>query len=280
MGLFDKKYCDVCGDKIGLLGNRKLDDGNLCKNCAAKLSPFFSERRHSTVAQIKEQLAYREANLEDVKAFHVTRTMGRGMKVLVDENAGTFMVTRARNLEEANPDVIKLSQVTGCRIDVDEDRDEQYTKDKDGKRVSYNPPQYEYSYDFYIVINVNHPYFDEIRFQLNDHAISNGPRSINDHTPQRPAGQPIGRPAGGIGGIMAGVGAAILNSVPARNAEYDAMMQEAEELKAILLQTSESLREEREAANAPKIKVTCPVCGATTLPDANGCCEFCGSPVK
>ena len=31
MGLFDKKNCDICGDKIGLLGNRKLDDGNLCK---------------------------------------------------------------------------------------------------------------------------------------------------------------------------------------------------------------------------------------------------------
>ena len=24
MGLFDKKYCDICGEKIGLLGNRKL----------------------------------------------------------------------------------------------------------------------------------------------------------------------------------------------------------------------------------------------------------------
>lgn len=24
MGLFDKKNCDICGDKIGLLGNRKL----------------------------------------------------------------------------------------------------------------------------------------------------------------------------------------------------------------------------------------------------------------
>ena len=34
MGLFDKKNCDICGEKIGLLGNRKLDDGNLCKNCA------------------------------------------------------------------------------------------------------------------------------------------------------------------------------------------------------------------------------------------------------
>ena len=41
MGLFEKKYCDVCGEKIGLLGNRKLEDGNLCKDCAKKLSPFF-----------------------------------------------------------------------------------------------------------------------------------------------------------------------------------------------------------------------------------------------
>ena len=24
MGLFDKKYCSVCGEKIGFLGNRKL----------------------------------------------------------------------------------------------------------------------------------------------------------------------------------------------------------------------------------------------------------------
>ena len=56
MGLFDKKICDICGEKIGLLGNRKLDDGNLCKNCAKKLSPWFEERRHSTVEDIKRQL--------------------------------------------------------------------------------------------------------------------------------------------------------------------------------------------------------------------------------
>ena len=37
MGLFDKKYCSICGEKIGLFGNRKLEDGNLCKNCEAKL---------------------------------------------------------------------------------------------------------------------------------------------------------------------------------------------------------------------------------------------------
>ena len=45
MGLFDKKYCSICGGKIGFLGNRKLEDGNLCKDCAGKLSPWFSDRR-------------------------------------------------------------------------------------------------------------------------------------------------------------------------------------------------------------------------------------------
>ena len=73
MGLFDKKICDICGEKIGLLGNRKLDDGNLCKDCAKKLSPWFEERRHSTVEDIKRQLEYREKNKKAVMDFCITR---------------------------------------------------------------------------------------------------------------------------------------------------------------------------------------------------------------
>ena len=96
--LFDKKECSVCGGGIGLLGNRKLEDGNLCKECAAKLSPWFSDRRQSTVAEIQEQLAYREANQARVSSFRTTRTLGERTKVLLDEDAGLFMVTSARNL--------------------------------------------------------------------------------------------------------------------------------------------------------------------------------------
>lgn len=51
--LFEKKECAICGGEIGLLGNRKLEDGNMCKACASKLSPWFDERRHSTVEQIE-----------------------------------------------------------------------------------------------------------------------------------------------------------------------------------------------------------------------------------
>lgn len=166
MGLFDKKYCDVCGEKIGLLGNRKLEDGNLCKDCARKLSPFFSERRDSTVAEIKEQLAYREENERQLASFRPTRTFGTSTKLYIDDTAGKFIVTHASDWRSANPDIISLSQVTSCNLNVDEDRDEIYYNDNDGNRKSYSPPRYKYEYRFDIIINVTSPWFSQIKFEL------------------------------------------------------------------------------------------------------------------
>ena len=172
MGLFDKKYCDICGEKIGLLGNRKLEDGNLCKDCAKKLSPWFSDRRSSTVAEIRDQLDWREANCKRTAQFCTTRTFGERTKLLLDEQHQWFTVTRAKNPAEDNSDVLDFSVITGCRMDIDETRNElkHEAKDREGKTVrkSYDPPRYEYYYDFYIIISVNVPYFTEIKFQLND----------------------------------------------------------------------------------------------------------------
>ena len=175
MGLFDKKYCDICGEKIGLLGNRKLEDGNLCKDCAKKLSPWFSDRRSSTVAEIREQLNWREANQERASRFRITRSFGEKTKLLLDENQRWFTVTRAKNPAEDNSDVLDFSAITGCRMDIDETRNELKleSKDRDGNTVrkSYNPPRYEYYYDFYIIISVNVPYFTEMKFKLNDSSV-------------------------------------------------------------------------------------------------------------
>ena len=169
MGLFDKKFCDVCGGQIGVLGNKKLDDGNLCKDCASKLSPWFSERRHSTVEEIKQQLQYREQNRAAVASFRPTVNIGEDMKVFIDQAAGTFAVTRHSDFARHNPDIIPISSVSSVTADVDEDRDELYMKDASGRNVSYNPPRYEYHYDFRIKIFVNNPYFSEISFKLNTH---------------------------------------------------------------------------------------------------------------
>lgn len=173
MGLFDKKFCDICGEKIGLLGNRKLEDGNLCKDCAKKLSPFFDERRHSTVDQIKQQLAYREQNKQVLAGFSSTRCFGEEKKIYLDQRNGTIVVSRLSpgNWSEENPDVIQLSQISSINLDIDEDRDEIYTQGKDGQRVSYTPPRYKYYYNFDLKFIVNHPYFDDFTVRLNDNRI-------------------------------------------------------------------------------------------------------------
>ena len=271
--LFEKKECSVCGGEIGLLGNRKLEDGNLCKSCAAKLSPWFSDRRQSTVEEIKEQLDYREANREKVAAFRTTRTLGERTKVLLDEDAGLFMVTAARDLEEANPDVLSFSDVTGCKLDIDESKTEIEYRDAEGERQSFNPRRYAYSYDFYIVIHVNHPYFNEIRFQLNSKAVDNDAETLLDGPEDR-------RPP--LGGLRAKVGGALTsNAEEVRSSvEYRQYEEMGCEIRDALLQVRQQAREEAAAAAAPKAAVTCPYCGATTTPDASGCCEFCGGAIN
>lgn len=235
MGLFEKKFCDICGEKISLLGNRKLQDGNMCKKCAKKLSPFFDDRRDSSIAQIKEQLKYREENKRAVENFHVTRTLGDYTKVLFDESAGKFMITSARKWNEENPDVIAFSQVTGCDTDISENKRELMQEDKEGKRIHYNPPRYEYNYDFFINLFVNNPWFSEIKFKVNS------------------------------GSITSRV-----------SVDYKEAENLSREIKKALTQAWEETREN----TIPKKAQICPWCGATTAPDASGCCEYCGKPMK
>ena len=268
--LFEKKICDICGGEIGLLGNRKLEDGNMCKDCAKLLSPFFDDRRNSTVAQIKEQLAYREANKAAVDAFRVTRTYGEDYtKLLVDETADKFMVTSADDLRAANPDVIAFADITGCELEIDDNYEELTHEDKDGNEVSYKPPRYRFDYDFYLKLRVRNPYFDEIRFQLNDEAVSTERQLRPGYT---------------------------LNSYlndkrvydPENTSDYRRFKEMGEEIRTLLLQlggteeTSAAPEAAAPEAAAPVIPavIECPYCGAATKPGASGCCECCGAPLN
>ena len=164
MGLFDKKYCDICGEKIGLLGNRKVEDGNVCSNCVKKLSPFFTGRKKSTVEDIKRQLAYREENRQNLNRFAPSR---------IDDSQQSFVVSRANDFRSENADIIPFSQVSNVRYNVEEHKSEIYKKDSEGRSVSYNPPRYEVEYEFTIYIDVTNPYFSEIEFELTDNRPEN-----------------------------------------------------------------------------------------------------------
>ena len=168
MGLFEKKYCDVCGEKIGLLGNRKLEDGNICSKCAGKLSPFFTGRKKSTLEDIKAQLAYREQNRQNLNYFNATRVLGNNTKVYIDDAQGKFVVSRKSDYRTENADIIDISQVSSARYEVEEHKSEIFREDSEGHRQSYNPPRYDCEYEITIYINVNSPYFNEIEFELTD----------------------------------------------------------------------------------------------------------------
>ena len=280
MGLFDKKYCDICGEKIGLLGNRKLEDGNLCKDCAKKLSPWFSDRRRSTVEDIKGQLAYREENREKAAQFRTTRSFGEDWKVLLDEDHRWFTVTRARDLAEANPDILDFDAITGCRMDIDESRTELTHEDADGKDVSYVPPRYEYSYDFFLIITVRHPYFDEMRFSLNSSSVYYEPQKLPQRVPMSHA--PMDRPSGRPKMINAS------RVDPEDCAEYRKYRQMGDEICQALEQARSGGKQPAGAAPEENIIMreaardipaagpwTCPACGGN---NQGKFCEYCGSP--
>lgn len=289
------------------MGNQKLEDGNLCKDCAKQLSPWFSDRRRSTVEDIKRQLAYREENRGRASQFRTTRSYGEDCKVLLDEEHRWFTVTRARDLADANPDILDCTALTGCRVDIDESRTEQKREGPDGKEVSYNPPRYEYSYDFEVIISVNNPYFDEMKFRLNNSSVYIEPQN----TMQRPMmGQQgmmgqrpmAGRPQSGMTqrpmmGQMNSVGR--MNTMAAgfdleSNREYRKYREMGDEIRAALLQVMETARGGGAVQTAPMQQEapmqqqetfapapaaagpwTCPACGGQ---NDGKFCEYCGAP--
>ena len=165
------------------------------------------------------------------------------------------MVTDSSRVKEANQDVLSFSDVTGCVLDIDEDRTELMREGKDGEEISYNPPRYEYDYDFHVVIHVRNPYFDEIRFRLNSSAV----------TVEAGAGQSLR-----LGGKFD----------PTQDVEYRKYKKMGEEIVAVLQQVRQQARDEKVADEAPKAVVTCPNCGARITLNANNFCEYCGCAVE
>ena len=98
------------------------------------------------------------------------------LHVFMDDNKGLFAV--AFNMsEQNNPDIVPLSAITSCRLEIDEQREEEEYTDQDGETRSYVPPRYTYSYDYKIKLSVNTPWFDDMDFQLNTFSVEDRERA-------------------------------------------------------------------------------------------------------
>jgi uncharacterized protein (DUF1499 family) len=278
--LFEKKECNFCGGEIGLLGNRKLEDGNMCKECARKLSPWFDERRHSTVEQIKAQLAYREENKQKLASFHPVKSYGENYELKVELANGVpsrFVVAQTSNYLEENADLIAFKDVTSFNIDIDEHERELKQRNSEGEMVSYKPPRYEYSYEFRAEIFTNHPYCDDIRFRLNRN-------TLNLETIRRQGHPGLGQNRGAANPFLMGKRDFDPTLYPEYR-EYKALCDELEALfKAGMegtalpghapVQTVQIVQETAPVQAAAKPKF-CPNCGAPY--EGGKFCQSCGS---
>ena len=250
--LFEKRQCSICGKEMGMTERKELSGGNLCDDCAEKLSDWFSTdaRKRSTPEQIKEHLAYREQNRQAVAQFRATRTIGKSTKVYLDEMSRKFMVSSASDLQKDNPDVIDASAITNVAVDINESKHELRTKNEEGRSVSYNPPRYDFSYDFYVDIDVSHPHCSHRRIKVNsssvwvryDYLQARGLSGFGNRTMGNSfnAGGNMGN-MGTAAGILGAVINGLQNSMNANNPaamyppEYQESMAIAEDIRVSLL---------------------------------------------
>lgn len=263
--LFEKKECSICGGEIGLLGNRKLEDGNCCKNCARKLSPWFDDRRHSTVEQIKEQLVYREKNEAELANFRVTQVIGDYYKLYVEETNGVptrFFVSDADDYMSENPDIVSFSNLLSCTTDIRTNERELKKDDGNGNKVSYNPPRYETDYEFYINMQIgNNPYFDDMRFKLNSNTV----------TLETRAGNSVGFLGMTFNSAPVNVGS------PRQQERYQNYMGMCQQIEHIV-QRSRNAPQTTVAAPAAEAPAAAPAAAAT--PTVPKFCPNCGAPTE
>ena len=144
-----------------------------------------------------------------------------------------------------------------CELEIEEDKSEimREVTDKEGntKEVSYVPRRFLHQYDFEMLIRVRHPYFETMRFRLNENTLELE-RSENRR------------------GAMLQHGSAMMD--PTQNITYRKYVSMGEEIREILTGVceTESVSQEAPAAD-PKV---CPCCNA---PNEGGkFCPYCGTP--
>ena len=158
---FGSDRCAVCGGRINPENDTEILDGYICEDCISKLSPWFEEFDCAEVDELKEQMRLRERIDRDLENFHPTRKFGEegDWMLLVDDEARTFVVTDTLDLEDCDSEVIHFENVTYCDNDVDDECDE------------IAPKLDRYSYTFNISIDLDHPYLENITYQLNEEPL-------------------------------------------------------------------------------------------------------------
>ncbi|MDO4845150.1 MAG: DUF4428 domain-containing protein, partial [Oscillospiraceae bacterium] len=184
MGLFHKEACCLCGGKTGLL-DKKCLSGKVCKDCAKKTSPWFTDWKNADKLLLETHLSVREADVVVAKMGNFNKVFGEFGVILIDEAAKEFIAfpdtskglfgsqRKVRSLDDVidlGPDVISFDAVEDFEIDITEtSREEKRTEN--GQQVSFFPPRFVYMETFTLRLKLRYPFFKSMSIQLNDGAV-------------------------------------------------------------------------------------------------------------
>ena len=265
---FLTKACSLCGASIFSLGGNSLQDGYYCKQCKAKLSPFFIHQKALTVSDMLDQLEKRKVNEQLWQKFVPSKTIGIQPKLLIDENSWQFVLLTSPKVRSATPDVIHFSQFLDCSVEIAEEKTEVKYKDFNDNLKSFAPPYYAYSYDFFLNITVNIPYIQTIKVKINDEPVDNDQPHVIEKT-------------GGLGQMFRDAlgSARSFNGLTSNAAEVQASSAYlkfkiiANEMRDALLSRKTSLEQKTTTTSR------CPWCGCLIIDNTIGICKHCCGPL-
>lgn len=169
MGLFDKKFCAVCGKKKGILGIKLSDGEYLCSDCAGKFEhfePLLQVRANKrvnlkdlTLLQYRDQLARRENNREELQEFQADKSFCGFIQVDVDAQQLLFVENRMfenkKKLLEANPPIFKVENLAFMRLTF---------QDGEVETTITGKPKMETK--MFLVLGFEDPVYDVLRVEI------------------------------------------------------------------------------------------------------------------
>lgn len=262
---FLTKICSFCNTSIFAFGGYALADGCYCKQCKAKLSPFFIHNKTLTINELRDQLEKRKSNEQAFATFILTKSIGNQPQLLIDEVNGQFYILlTSQKSDSSTPDVINFAQIVDCSIDITEEKTEVKYKDFNDNLKSFSPPYYAYSFDFFLNISVSIPYIQTIRIKLNTNPIDNDQPHIIEKT-------------GGIGQMFKDAlgSARSFNGMTSNITEVQASSAYQKYTK-ISNDMKEALLEGKKSLHLQKATSRCPWCDCIVTSNSAGTCEHCG----
>lgn len=211
--------CILCGEEAASFGSRAVAAGWLCGGCVEKMSPWFRLRQDVAPEELRAHLAYREGNKALLPGFRPAVRLWRNPTLYLDDVRGQFAVSDAltKDFPTENPDILEYGQILQCDMEIEEHRTELKRFSPGLGRISYRPKRYQYRFHVWVRILVDHPFFREMRFRLN----------------QRPLE---------VSGLD--VAASVLGKV-VKDRDYQSCVKTAEKMREVLLKARDRVLEEQ-----------------------------------